>query len=766
MLRTMKAAVKISIFLFLILQTVIGLSQNSILKNVDPFIGVDDVGAEIPGACLPFSMVRLSPDIPIPNSTQGYRLDAPIDGFSHTHVCGTGGGGRYGNIMIIPQTGAIQLVNHFSEKTDEFASPGYYSVYLKRWNVKAELTLTERCGMHRYTFTKNDTCKILIDFTRYIESDFNSRLKVSNFKGSHPPNWDTYQECLGSTAQIVDNKTIEGSAEFQGGWGPSRPYQVYFSIEFNKPFKSYGSWNDQALTAMQEMVNAGLTKLDNPLLWTGFLNENSKSVAGKKAGFYTTFDTKTDKQILIKVGISFNSIENARNNRQQISDWDFDRVKSEAATKWNAYLNKIKVEGGTENQLKIFYTAIYHSLLMPTDLGKDENPKWKSDVPHYWDYYCIWDTYRCLHPFFSLVIPQKQVEMVNSLIDIYEHTGWAPDAWISGGHGNVQSGTNCDVVIADAIVKNLPGVNIKKGYEAILKNGSNPSDNPLVYGRFLYEYSQKGYCSNYIPSSVSRTLEYSYDDFCIASVAKKLGDNAAYEHFLKQSMNCYNLFNESSKLFEPRSIEGNWVLDKPELPIKPYYYEGTPLQYSTYIPHDIQGLINRHGGAKSFVAFLDNFFDKGEYTQGNEPDILTPYLYNYAGRPDRTAETVRKILTTDYDAAVNGLPGNDDAGAMSSWYIFSAMGFYPNAGQDVYLFGSPVFSKVEIDLGNSKKLIIVAKNVSEKNKYIQSAILNNKKWDKAWFSHSDIINGAEFVLEMGDKPSDWGTTNFPPSVTK
>ncbi len=743
-----------------------GMSQSLFSKFVDPFIGVDAVGAQIPGACLPFSMVRLSPDIPIPNATHGYRLDAPIDGFSHTHVGGTGGGGRYGNIMIIPQTGPVQLINHFSGKSDEKASPGYYSVYLNRWNVLAEMTLTERCGMHRYTFAKADTGKILIDITRLIQSDFNPELKESNFKGSHPANWDTYQECLGSSAKILDDNTIEGSAEFQGGWGPSRPYQVYFSIIFNKPMTSFGSWNDQVLIAMQELTNAGLTQMDDPLLWTRFMKENNRSVAGKKAGFYTTFDTNEDKQVLVKVGISFASIEQARANRNQIRDWDFERVRKEAADIWASYLNKIKVEGGTPDQLKIFYTAFYHSLLMPTYLGTDENPKWKSDVPHFWDYYCIWDTFRCLHPLFSLVIPEKQAEMVNCLIDIYEHTGWAPDAWISGGHGNVQGGTNSDVVIADAIMKNLPGINIDKGYEAMKKNGTYPSDNPLIYGRFLYEYVQKGYCSNAIPSSVSRTLEYSYNDYCIAIVAKKLGDQPAYDHFLKQSLNCYNLFNESTKQFEPRSIEGYWVMNKPELPIKPYYYEGTPLQYSTYVPHDIQGLINRHGGATRFVEFLDNFFDTGEYTQSNEPDIMTPYLYNYAGRPDRTAERVRNILASDYAATVNGLPGNDDAGAMSSWYVFGAMGFYPNAGQDVYLFGSPLFSRVEIDLGNSNTLVIRAKNVSEKNKYIQSATCNGKEWNKAWFSHSDIINGAEFVLEMGDRPSGWGNADFPPSITR
>lgn len=718
-------------------------SQQDLVKYVDPFIGTQGGGKHLPGACLPFSMVQLSPDVSLPNSTQGYNPDKAIDGFSHVHTSGTGGGGRYGNIMVIPETGQVTIKQYFSEKSGENASPGYYSVYLNRWNVKAELTLTERCGMHRYTFNSRDTAHVLIDLSRLIKSGFNDKLKESNYKGTHPPNWDTYQECVGGFIEIVSDQRIEGHAEYQGGWGPSRPYQVYFSAEFNRPFDSFGTWNDTSVFYGQE------------------------STHGKKVGGFATFNPTKNNMVLLKVGISFVSVDKARKNLYQVQDWNFDAVHQSAEKIWNSYLNKIQVAGVSEDVKKIFYTAFYHTLLLPTDLSGGENPRWESDEPHYWNFYTIWDTFRCLHPFFSLIIPERQAEMVRCLIDIYEHTGWAPDAWIAGGHGNVQGGTNSDVVIADAILKNLPGIDHEKAYEAMYKNGKYPSDNAHAYGRFLYEYFQNGYCSDNITYGVSRTLEYAYNDYCIAAVAKKMGLEEDYQFFLNQSLNCYNIFNDSTNLFEPKSFSGEWLINKePQDKTKPYYYEGTPMQYATYVLHDIPGLIEKHGGEDYFEQFLDKLFEDGHYTQSNEPDILAPYLYNYVGRPDKTVERVRNIMDTEYKAARNGLPGNDDSGTMSAWYIFSALGFYPVAGQDIYLIGSPVFSSSKIDIGNGNFLVIEAKNVSDKNKYIHSVTLNGKSWNKAWFRHKDIMDGAKLVFQMGSKPAKWGNNHLPPSALK
>jgi predicted alpha-1,2-mannosidase len=468
-------------------------------------------------------------------------------------------------------------------------------------------------------------------------------------------------------------------------------------------------------------------------------------------------------------------MENARKHLAQSTGMSFDQVHARARDTWRQYLDRIKVEGGTAEQLTCFYTGLYHTFLMPTEIT-DDNPDARFKLPHFWDFYCIWDTWHCTNPLYTLIAPEKEAEIVNCLSEIFKVRGWLPDAWIANEFAYIQGGTNGDVVLADAIVKNLSGINRALAYEAIRKDGTTPSDNALRYGRYS-EYFEMGYlpCDDIATRTVplcpsSRTIEYSIDDAAIANAAAALGKNEDAAHFTSQSLSLYNLFDEKTKFFWAKDRAGKFMGSFRKDYHTPSgvgpFYEGTPWHYATYVPHDMQGLIARHGGVAQFTTFLDQLFDTGQYNPGNEPDLLTPWLYTYVNRPDKNVDRVRNILATKYGTSRTGLPGNDDAGAMSSWYAFGAMGFYPNAGQDLYLMSSPLFPKVSMRLGHDKRFVVTARNLSDENKYIQSATLNGKPLERGWFRHSEIANGGALILQMGAKPSDWGTkAPLPPSIT-
>lgn len=708
---------------------------------VDLFLG-NVIGNTLPGPTTPFGMVKLGPDILPPNNTTGYKPDKAIAGFSHNHLSGTGGGARYGNIQVIPQVGPVNIFDTLSSKYNEYAKPGYYTVSLSKkfGDVKAELTGTDHAGFHRYSFfvyDKPDTREAYIfGHTRPQVIDANILIDATTIINS--TNYELGY-CTDAQITIQGKNKIEGYADFKGGWGGDNPYRVYFTALFDKNFNSYGTWNN------------GKTFL------------NSQRQQGNDIGAFTRFKIQQGEQVQVKVGISYCSQANAEKNANEIAGWDFDNIRKQANSIWNQYLSKIKINGATEEQKTIFYSALYHTLVMPAKL--ECNPRWQSDVPHSWDFYTLWDTYRTVMPLYTLILPDKQTELINTLLDIYDHKGWLPDAWTAGDYAMVQGGTSADVVIADAVVKDLKNIDYKKAYEAVRKNATTPSDNPFKYGRHG-EYFELGYCSDKIKNGSSKTLEYAYNDFCVARVAKALGKTSDYKKFLDQSKNCYNLFNHDTGFFWAKTREGRWVpgfsptFRLPDYWNGPYFYEGTPYSYSFYVPHDVHGLIKRHGGNEKFNTFLDTLFAKKYFELGNEPGFLTSYLYIYSGRQDRTAETVRELLN-DFKVGNTGLPGQDDSGAMSAWYIFSAMGFFPVAGQDIYLISSPLFSYTEMDLGNNKKFKVIAHDVSSSNKYIKKALLNQSQINRAWFRHNEIKNGGTLELFMSDTPTKWDRQAIP-----
>lgn len=723
----------------------------TVLAN--PFVGVDDGGNTVPGAGIPFGFVSLSPDT-ANGDTNGYDSKSAILGFSFTHVTGTGGTSKYGNFRVTPTSGELGVNHLVFAKHDETASPGYYAVTLANEPAKAvrvELTASRLVGFQRVTFPKGAPGQFVLDATSVI-----------GLRGSG-------QRTTAAQVEVVDDHTLSGWASFEGGWNPA-PYKLYFYAVFDRPAVKYGAWKARQGEAQ---IQAGIGRLNGGNQTKSAANRQGLMIEydteqefSNRLGGFMTFDTATDSVVQMKLAVSFISVEKAKANlAAELPGWDFDAQHAKARDLWNGALAKIEVEGGDDTQRRNLYSGLYRSHTMPHDLS-GENVWWDSTEPHYEDFYTLWDTFRTLHPLLTIIQPQRQRDMIRSLIDTYAHTGWLPDSRIAGANGMTQGGSNGDVLIADAVVKDLGGFDVKQAYAALRKDGEVESDKPFLQGRVLKDYLSLGYVSLSQTRSASRTLEYAYNDFAIASVAAHLGEKADQARYLKRAEAWKKLWDDDLGCIRPRYADGRWLenftctYDYPdksgpwwEAP----FYEGNSLQYSTYVPHDVEGLMAKTGGREGFVRWLDRLFDEGYYLQGNEPDILAPWLYIHAGRPDRTAERVRRILSVHYKPTRNGLPGNDDAGTMSSWYVWASLGLYPNAGQPFYYIGSPVFRKTTIHLEGGKTFQIIAPQTSEANLYVVGARLNGKAIDRALLTHAELSKGGTLELDMAAQPNGWAT---------
>jgi predicted alpha-1,2-mannosidase len=708
----------------------------------DPFLGVDGGGNTVPGAAVPFGFVSLSPDTSN-GSTSGYDSGGLILGFSHTHVSGTGGASKYGNFRVTPAIGDDAWGNLAFAKSAEEASPGYYAVTIGREGkqVRAELTASRLAGFHRYLFPQTSQGRIMLDASATIP-----------LGGGGP-------RSSGGIVRVIDRRHIAGGMSFVGGWGRETPYTLHFYAEFDRPAAEIGRWHSTRGTFVRDGgvgISAG---------------GDTRPGLDNRLGIYATFDTRRDPAVQVKLGVSFVSEEQARRNLQsELPGWSFEAAHSAARGMWADALGKIEVEGGSGEQRRIFASALYRAQVMPHDLS-GENIWWRSDEPHYEDFYTIWDTFRTLHPLLTLIQPQRQRDMVRSLLDTYRHTGWLPDARIAGATGPSQGGSNGDVLIADAVVKRLGGFDGKTAIEALLKDGEVQSPDPLNQGRELRDYLSLGYMSLSQTRSASRTLEYAFDDYAIASAAAVLGRADISRRYAARSRNWTNLWDDRLQCIHPRYADGGWAenfdcgREYPDATSEWWdapFYEGSSRQYSTFVPHDVAGLVRRLGGKAQFVRWLDAFFRQGAYNHGNEPDILAPWLYIHAGRPDRTAERVRAIMASNYHEGRSGLPGNDDAGALSSWYVWAALGLFPNAGQPFYYIGSPLFVRSTIHLEQGRSFVIEAPATSAANLYVQSAELNGKPLDRAWLTHSEIARGGKLVLHMGASPNAWAHNAPPP----
>jgi predicted alpha-1,2-mannosidase len=749
--------------------TVYGQDEAPPTQHVDPFIGTDGSGHVFPGASLPFGMVKLGPDMGENNSNSGYVADGDINGFSHVHVSGTGGGAKYGNILAMPFTGTYQRGAVSSPGEEESAAPGHYSVNLSRYDIGAELTATRRVGYHRYTFPESDEARILID--------------AGHFLSSSAP-WNEDQKLVGSEIEVVSDRVVQGYSRVRGGWNKGGAYTVYFYAKLSAPVDTFSTWK------------AGNTSMGT----------RRRVDTRKSAGAVLHFQTNEGEQIGMKVGISFVSTSKARQNlASKGSKKSFEEVRTAATKTWRRQLAKIGIETESSAYKEMFYTALYHSMLMPTD-RTGENPEWTSEAPYYDDYYAIWDTFRTLNPLLTLISPSREVEIVQSLIDIYEHDRYLPDARSGNANGRTQGGSNADVVIADAHAKGLESIDYETALQGMLKNAEQPpGGDQQKHGRGgLSDYKELGYVSTDYERAGTRTMEYAYNDFAIAETARRMGRDSLHHRYIERSHNWKNLWNPSIEsagatgFIWPRKANGSWVEDFSTL--RPgswpdFFYESHSWEYSLYVPHDVAGLIEKSGGREAFIERLNTMFlstpseemavsDEDEpvdympgeegakgtvdfyYNPTNEPGFLSPALYIWAGRPDLSNDRVRSIINEHYGTGRDGLPGNDDSGAISSWMLFHMMGFFPIAGQDLYVITAPHLPKVTVNLENGRRFVVEARGLSEENQYVTSATLNGEPLDRAWFRHTSIKDGGRLVLEMGPEPSGWGTENPPPSLSE
>jgi predicted alpha-1,2-mannosidase len=709
------------------------------VQSVYGFLGVDWGGNTFVGAAVPFGMVKLGPDMESFDgkpSKFGYMSGGHVLGFSHLHL--SGASGKYGNILVAPVTGPLDLTDIKSARSDEENHPGYYAAKLTRYKTFVELTATRRVGMHRYTFPASSQSHITIDLAHCLN------------KGTGPES----QRFLGAEVHVLSNREAEGVGRYTGGWNKGGEYKVYFYIVLDTPTASVQTYTDGALSFARDAS----VSTDLPI------------------GAVFNLTTRAGQVVQAKVAISFVSMEQARQTvRQEAPGWNFDEVRAASSKAWNHALSKIELHGETDSKRVQFYTAMYHTMLMPSD-RTGENPLWQSTEPYYDDYYAIWDTFRSSGPLFTLIDPDRQRDLIRSLIDIYRHTGYMPDARSGNDNGRTQGGSNANVVIADAWVKGLKGIDYATAFEAMLKDASVPPANAQKEGRGgILDYNAKGYVTLADERSGSRTVEYAYDDFAIAELACGLGRDSEAKLFAGRAHNWENLWDKDLSaegfhgFLRPRNADGTWA--EPNFLVRgtwpDFFYEGDLWTYSTYAPQDIRKLIALSGGNETFVRRLDNIFFRKHFDVTNEPGFLIPVMYDWAGRPDKTAEIINALLEQAFTDQRSGIPGNDDSGAMSSWFIFNSIGFYPNAGQDIYLIGTPSFPEVEIKLSNGKSLHIEARNLDSEhiNRYIQSATLNGMPLDNAWFRHGQIANGGTLAFTMGPEPSAWGRAVPPSSMS-
>ncbi len=711
--------------------------DNSPCRYVNPFIGTGSHGHTYPGATMPFGMVKLSPDTRLDgwDGCSGYHYsDSIIYGFSHTHLSGTGVS-DYGDILFMPTTGRVMLDNgrkSYSSgycssfrHSNEIAEPGYYSVLLDKYGVKAELTVTNRVGFHRYVFPGTGKANIIIDLQHR-------------------------DPVVDAAIRRVSSSELEGYRKATN-WALDK--QWFFVARFSKPFNVFGLALNDSLIA------------------------DSNELNGKNVKAFVQFAAGPDEPVMVKVGISAVSIENARMNLDaELPGWDFEQTREQAYMEWDKELSKILVEGGTHDQKVNFYTALYHCFVTP-DLfmdvdgsfrGMDRQTHFANGFTNY-TVFSLWDTYRALHPLFTIVQRGRTLDFVKTLVEKYKQNGELPMWELAANDTRCMIGYHAVSVIADAYLKGIRDFNAEEALEAMV-NTANSDKRGLSY------YKKLGYVPfNKSSQSVSKTLEFAYNDWCIAQMAEALGNHEVSNRFAQRAQFYKNLYDTSTHFMRGRDTERAWRTPFDPQAVNYDYTEANAFQY-LYVPHDVDGLIKLSGGDDRFVAWLDSLFATnmkqelsddsdisgmiGQYAHGNEPSHHFAYLYSYAGAPWKTQQAVRKILHELYQASPSGLCGNEDCGQMSAWYVLSAMGFYPVCpGQDLYTLGSPIFDRVTLTLENGRAFTISTSNNSGTNKYIQSARLNGEAYSKVYITNSMLMAGGELNLEMGESPNtSWGAS--------
>lgn len=731
----------LAVLLFILACSSPELSQNKteeLTQWVDPYIGTDYHGHVFLGANVPFGAVQIGPT----NFTRGWDWcsgyhysDSICLGFSHMHLSGTGIG-DLGDVLVTPYTGEIKtstgtVEDPFSgyasrySHDQEIAKPGYYSVTLSDYQIKAELTATRRVGLHKYTFPEQQQQHIAINLASGI-------------------GWDRPTMCH---LKQIDDTTFVGY-RFSTGW--AKDQRLFFALRVSKPVTGFALYEKGILI---KAVNAEEETL------TGILS----------------FDSQKTEPVYLKVGISPVSEENAMANIDfELSGWDFEKVYADARQAWNNELSKVRVITKDTARLRTFYTALYHTFIAPVTFndsngdyrGTDKKVVRNSPFTNY-SIFSLWDTYRAAHPLYTLVQPERVGDMVNSMLAIYQQQGKLPIWPLVGCETDCMVGYSAVPVVADAWFKGIVGLDTLKLYTA-MKASAMRDDYGVNYLKKM----------GYIPAdkekeSVSKALEYAVSDWCIAQAAKRMHNEDDYAYFSGRARQYKSYFDSTTDFMRPKLANGGF-----RVPFSPFrsihewgdYTEGNAWQYTWLVPQDVEGLIGLFGSDEAFIQKLDSLFIVtgdmgknaspdisgliGQYAHGNEPGHHIPYLYAYAGEQWKTAEKVRQILTTMYTDKPDGLCGNEDCGQMSAWYVLSAMGFYQvNPASGAFVFGSPLFDEMSLSLPGNKHFKIKAVNNSDENMYIQSATLNGIALERPYITYHEIMKGGELKLVMGNVPN-------------
>ena len=722
--------------------------QKLAVDYVNPLIGTSalgfapgkDGGGTMPCVGTPFAMtnfVAQTRENKISEMPYVYE-DTSILGFMATHQP-TVWMGDYGYVSIMPQIGELKLLPKdrampFLHK-NETSKPDYYSVIIGENDkqIKGEITASSRCGMFQFTFPKAKEAHIVVQGINISENKkaFQGYLKIDEAR----------QEIIGYNPERMSSHLGPELKNFKG----------YYIIKFDKPFKTYGTWNSFR------------TEPD--------INEMGTEQYGARMGGYITFSTDKNEKVKVKIATSFISIEQARKNLEiEIPNWNFEEVRESTRNIWQENLNRINVNGASEDQKTIFYTALFHTMLFPrefSEYGRYYSPfddKVHSGVSY--NDYSLWDTFRALHPLLHFTHPERVSPMIQSLLQMYQEGGWLPK-WPNPTYTNIMIGTHADAVIADAYIKGFRDYDIELAYEAVRKNAMQPQkgdtekqwgdrDEGTLYearGGLTYYHSLGYVAADRTRESVTRTIEFGIDDFCIAQMAKDLGKTEDYNRLMRWSKNYKNLYNPETGFLNARLFNGQWHKNSQE-----GFTEGGRWTYLFGAMHDIPGMIDLYGGKEKFAEKLNENFTANHYRHDNEPGHHYAYLFNYCGQPWKTQSLIRKHTSIEnFRNEPIGINGNDDCGQMSAWYVFGVMGFYPvSPGTEVFAIGAPQFPEITLQLkkeGVLKSFKILAKNISKDNKYIQSVKLDGKLLREPFITYTQIMNGKELIFEMGDSPN-------------
>ena len=741
----MKTTIKKPIYIIIFFAIIFGLNfyantnnDINLIKYVDPFIGSGGHGHVFVGATVPFGGVQVGPT----NFNKGWdwsssyhHTDSIVKGFCHLNLSGTGMS-DLGELTIMPATGKLKYNagnqdNHMSgysslyRKNKEINTVGYYKVELERYDIDVELTASERVGFHRYTYPSSDNSRVIIDLG----------------EGSADRPTETY-------LTKVNDTTFQGH-RFSSGWASDQ--REYFTLILSKPVKDF-------------------------IIYDGDKKHNSNELKGTYVKGFLEFETEKNEEIYVKMGVSTVSSENALENLIfEIPHWNFEKVKKEAENKWNQELSKIAITTDDLKKKRVFYTAMYHTMIAP-NLYQDVNGEYRgTDKVVYKDtsftnytLFSLWDTYRAAHPLYTITHPERVSDMVKSMLKIFDHQGKLPIWHLRGNETNTMPGYSGIPVVIDASLKGFEGIDLEEVFRAVKASATGDFE-PGVK-----KLMEKGYIpGDYMVESVASSMEYAIADWAIAQLAKKLNKQEDYEYFLNRSKAYREYFDPETRFMRGKLSDGSWRT--PFNPISAQhrvndYCEGNAWQYLWLVPQDPEGLIELLGGDKKYTEKLDELFSMsselgeeasmditgliGQYAHGNEPSHHTTYMYAYSGEPYKIADKVRYINNELYTDKPDGLSGNEDCGQMSAWHIFSSLGFYPvNPSNGAYVFGSPLFDEATIGLPENKRFTIIANENSDDNIYIQSVELNGKEYKYSYITHKDIMQGGELVFNMGPNPN-------------